>query len=60
MNDLREQGFFVGEKDYVVPIGKCDRCKTIVEPRLSTQWFVAVNKEPSSASRAWRRPQAMR
>ena len=48
MNDLREQGFFVGEKDYVVPIGKCDRCKTIVEPRLSTQWFVAVNKEPSS------------
>ncbi|HLH07326.1 MAG TPA: valine--tRNA ligase [Terriglobales bacterium] len=48
MNDLREQGFFVGERDYTVPIGKCDRCKTIVEPRLSTQWFVAVNKEPSS------------
>lgn len=48
INDLRERGFFVGEKDYTVPIGKCDRCKTIVEPRLSTQWFVAVNKEPSS------------
>ena len=29
-----------GKKDYVVPLGKCDRCKTIIEPRLSTQWFV--------------------
>jgi valyl-tRNA synthetase len=44
--DLEKQGFLVGTKDYVVPVGKCDRCKTIVEPRLSTQWFVAVNKEP--------------
>jgi valyl-tRNA synthetase len=46
--DLEKQGFSAGTKDYVVPIGKCDRCKTVVEPRLSTQWFVAVNKEPSS------------
>ena len=22
--------------------GKCDRCKTVVEPRLSTQWFVKI------------------
>lgn len=44
--DLEKGGFSVGAKDYVVPIGKCDRCKTVVEPRLSTQWFVAVNKEP--------------
>ncbi|MGC2321670.1 MAG: class I tRNA ligase family protein, partial [Terriglobales bacterium] len=57
INDLREQRFFVGEKDYTVPIGKCDRCKTIVEPRLSTQWFMAMTKqgrngEPSLAARA--------
>jgi valyl-tRNA synthetase len=44
--DLEKQGFLIGAKDYVVPAGKCDRCKTIVEPRLSTQWFVAVNKDP--------------
>ncbi|HVP64115.1 MAG TPA: valine--tRNA ligase [candidate division Zixibacteria bacterium] len=43
--DLEAQGFLVGTKDYVVPLGKCDRCKTIVEPRLSEQWFLAVNKE---------------
>ena len=39
---LRAGGFLVGTKDYVVPLGKCDRCKTIVEPRLSTQWFVKI------------------
>ena len=48
LHDLREQGFLVGIKDHVLAIGKCDRCKTIVEPRLSTQWFVAVNREPKS------------
>jgi valyl-tRNA synthetase len=40
--DLRQQGFLVGEKDYTVPLGKCDRCGTVVEPRLSAQWFVKI------------------
>jgi valyl-tRNA synthetase len=42
LEDLEKSGFLVGAKDYVVPLGKCDRCKTIVEPRLSTQWFVKI------------------
>jgi len=42
LEDLEKGGFLVGTKDYVVPLGKCDRCKTIVEPRLSTQWFVKI------------------
>ena len=42
LEDLEAGGFLVGTKDYVVPLGKCDRCKTIVEPRLSTQWFVKI------------------
>jgi valyl-tRNA synthetase len=42
LHDLREQGFLAGEKDYTVALGKCDRCGTIVEPRLSEQWFVKV------------------
>ena len=42
LEDLERGGFLVGAKDYVVPLGKCDRCKTIVEPRLSTQWFVKI------------------
>ncbi len=42
LEDLEAGGFLVGTKDYVVPLGKCDRCKTITEPRLSTQWFVKI------------------
>src|SRR5689334_20511040 len=42
LEDLRAQGFLVGEKDYTLAIGKCDRCGTIVEPRLSTQWFIKI------------------
>jgi len=40
--DLEEQGFLVGVKDYTVPLGFCDRCRTVVEPRLSEQWFVKI------------------
>src|SRR5579864_8271246 len=40
--DLREQGFLVAEKDYALSIGKCERCGTIVEPRLSEQWFIKI------------------
>jgi len=40
--DLKDQGFLVAEKDYTVPLGKCDRCGTVVEPRLSEQWFVKI------------------
>ena len=25
-----------------MPLGKCDRCGTVVEPRLSEQWFVKI------------------
>ena len=40
--DLEEQGLLAGVKDHVNNIGHCDRCKTVVEPRLSTQWFVKI------------------
>jgi valyl-tRNA synthetase len=42
LEDLRQQGSLVGEKDYTISIGKCDRCNTVVEPRLSTQWFIKI------------------
>jgi valyl-tRNA synthetase len=48
LEDLEAQGLLGVARDHVNAIGKCDRCKTVVEPRLSTQWFVAVNKEPRS------------
>src|SRR3954454_1788953 len=42
LEDLREQGFLTGEKDYTLALGKCDRCGSLVEPRLSTQWFIKI------------------
>jgi len=42
VRDLSDQGFLVAEKDYTIALGKCDRSGTIVEPRLSTQWFVKI------------------
>jgi valyl-tRNA synthetase len=40
--DLPEQGFLVGEKDHALSLGKCERCGTVVEPRLSEQWFIKI------------------
>ena len=40
--DLEAQGFLVGIKDYTISLGKCDRSGTVVEPRLSEQWFVKI------------------
>ncbi len=42
LEDLQAQGLLGGARDHVNAIGKCDRCKTVVEPRLSTQWFVKI------------------
>jgi valyl-tRNA synthetase len=42
VEDLEAQGLLAGIKDHTLNIGHCDRCKTIVEPRLSLQWFVKI------------------
>ena len=50
VHDLEEQGLLAGVKEYTNNVGHCDRCKTVIEPRLSTQWFIAVNKKPDTGS----------
>ena len=40
--DLEEQGLLVGVKDHKNAVGHCYRCGTIIEPRVSTQWFVKM------------------
>jgi valyl-tRNA synthetase len=42
LEELESQGLLVSVKDHVNSIGKCDRCKTVVEPRLSMQWFIKI------------------
>ncbi len=38
--DLEAAGNLVKVEDYTLNLGRCDRCKTPVEPLISTQWFV--------------------
>ena len=38
--DLDAAGAIAKIEDYTLSVGRCDRCKTIVEPLVSKQWFV--------------------
>ncbi|MBX5480294.1 MAG: valine--tRNA ligase [Myxococcaceae bacterium] len=40
---LKEQGLFEKEEPHKLSIGGCQRCGTVVEPRLSPQWFVKID-----------------
>jgi valyl-tRNA synthetase len=40
---LQEQGFLTKTEDHNHSIGKCYRCRTVVEPFLSPQWFVKTS-----------------
>ncbi len=42
VRDLEEQGFLVGIEDIKHNVGTCYRCGTVVEPRVSKQWFVKM------------------
>ncbi|HEX8034675.1 MAG TPA: valine--tRNA ligase, partial [Ktedonobacterales bacterium] len=35
-------GLLVKTEDYTIPLGHCSRCHTIIEPLISTQWFVKM------------------
>ncbi|MBC7805911.1 MAG: valine--tRNA ligase [Akkermansiaceae bacterium] len=37
--DLEAAGHLVRVEDHTKSVGRCDRCKTVVEPLLSRQWF---------------------
>ena len=39
LEDLQAEGLLERIVNHTHAIGTCDRCKTIVEPRVSTQWF---------------------
>jgi len=49
---LRDSGFLVKIEDHKMAIGKCYRCKTVVEPYLSPQWFVKIKPLAEPAVKA--------
>ena len=54
IEDLTEAGLFKEEEKMVHSVGKCYRCKTVVEPYLSSQWFVKMKPMADKALAAWK------
>ena len=53
--ELRSQGRIVAEKlPYIHSVGHCSRSDDVIEPRLSTQWFVKVEPLAKAAGDAVR------
>ncbi len=52
VEDLQAQGRLATTEDYQHSVGRCQRCETVVEPLVSTQWFVKVKPLAEPAIRA--------
>ena len=52
VEELKEAGYLVKIEDLVIPTGKCYRCHTVIEPRISDQWFVAMKELAKPAIKA--------
>ncbi len=50
--DLEQLGLLDKIEPYTISIGKCDRCKSIVEPLVSTQWFMRMKPLAEKAKAA--------
>lgn len=48
---LREQGLLVKVEDHDHAVGHCYRCKNVIEPHLSWQWFVRIKPLADEAIR---------
>ena len=42
VEDLRQCGDLIKIEPYQHALGHCQRCHTVIEPRVSTQWFVKI------------------
>lgn len=40
--ELKEKGILVKEEEYIHSVPVCERCKTVVEPIISEEWFVKM------------------
>ena len=54
LDALAEQGLLAGEEEHTHTIPHCYRCDTVVEPRLSLQWFVKMKPLAEPALKASR------
>ena len=54
VEELKEKGFLEKLEPYNLGVGKCYRCKTVVEPALSLQWFLKMKPLAEPAIKAVR------
>ncbi|WP_052668881.1 valine--tRNA ligase [Nitriliruptor alkaliphilus] len=52
--ELDALGLLVEVEEHTHAVGHCSRCHTVIEPRLSDQWFVAVRQLADKAAKAVR------
>jgi len=50
--DLESLGLLEKIEDYTNAVGECYRCRTVVEPYMSKQWYVAVKSLAAEAIKA--------
>ncbi|GHV96264.1 valine--tRNA ligase [Spirochaetia bacterium] len=55
LEDLKAGGWYIKEDEISHAVGHCYRCRTIIEPFLSEQWFVRMKPLAEKALASWRR-----
>jgi valyl-tRNA synthetase len=55
VEDLKSGGFLIKEEEINHAVGVCYRCRTIIEPYQSEQWFVKMEPLAAKALDTWRR-----
>jgi len=49
VEDLEKLGLLEKVEDHVLSLGKCQRCRSVVEPLVSKQWFVRTKQMAAKA-----------
>ncbi len=54
IQDLEAEGLLEKVEDYTVPLARCERCHTVIEPLLSEQWFCRMSEIAKPAAKVVR------
>ena len=53
IKELKENGYLIKIEPHNHAVGHCERCKTIIEPIISKQWFVRMEELAKPAKQAY-------
>ena len=58
VEDLKKIDALVKTEEYIHNVGKCERCKNTIEPKISEQWFVSMKDLAKKAADSVRNNEA--